>query len=164
MTRWSSWTRRLAGERWALVPLRLAVGFGFAAHGWAKLARGPESFATILAAIGVPAPGPTAWLTTLLELVGGVAVMLGAAVAPLSVPLCAILATAMLSVHLPYGFSSIRLQAVTAAGAKFGPVGYEIDVLYIAGLVTLALGGTSPFSIDRWRETRRRAQPGLTSR
>jgi hypothetical protein len=28
-------------------------------------------------------------------------------------------------VHLPYGFSSIKLQAVTAAGAQFGPPGFE---------------------------------------
>src|SRR5512138_1966859 len=49
-----------------LLPLRLMVGFGFAAHGYAKLSRGPENFATILAAIGVPQPHLAAWLTSLL--------------------------------------------------------------------------------------------------
>jgi uncharacterized membrane protein YphA (DoxX/SURF4 family) len=34
--------------RWAPVPLRLIVGYGFMEHGFAKLARGPEAFATIL--------------------------------------------------------------------------------------------------------------------
>ena len=43
-----------AEKGWALLPLRLMVGFGFAAHGYAKLNRGPENFAIILTAIGVP--------------------------------------------------------------------------------------------------------------
>jgi len=59
-----------AKNAWALLPLRLVVGFGFAAHGYAKLARGPESFAAILHVMGVPAPGLMAWATSLLELLG----------------------------------------------------------------------------------------------
>jgi putative oxidoreductase len=141
---------KLKKEGWALLPLRLMVGFGFAAHGYAKLARGPENFAGILTAMGVPAPHFMAWLTSLLELGGGVALMLGAAVLPLSLPLAVIMATALVGVHLQYGFSSIRLKAITASGALFGPVGYELNLLYIAGLMTLALGGSTPLSLDRW--------------
>lgn len=147
--------RTLSGGRWALLPLRLMIGFGFAAHGYAKLARGPDSFAVILAAIGIPAPGPAAWLTSILELLGGVALMLGAAVVPLSLPLGVIMATAMFGVHLRYGFSSIKLKAMTGAGAEFGPIGYELNLLYIAGLLALALSGSSPLSVDRWFEARR---------
>src|SRR5512146_2551540 len=79
--------RRLSDDRWALLPLRLLIGFGFAAHGYAKLARGPEHFAVILAAMGIPWPGPVAWITALVELLGGVSLMLGAAVPPVSLPL-----------------------------------------------------------------------------
>ena len=39
--------------RLAPLPLRLIVGYGFMEHDFAKLARGSDSFATILAAIGV---------------------------------------------------------------------------------------------------------------
>ena len=56
--------RAAIARGWALVPLRLVVGFGFAAHGYAKLARGPAAFAAILSAIGIPAPAPTAWATS----------------------------------------------------------------------------------------------------
>jgi putative oxidoreductase len=141
---------RPAGPRWALVPLRLVVGFGFAAHGWAKLARGPGSFAVVLHAMGVPAPGLLAWATTLLELLGGVAVMLGAFVVPISLPLVVVMATAIFGVHLRYGYSSIRLQGFGPAGATFGPVGYELPLLYVVALVALALGGPSPLSLDLW--------------
>jgi putative oxidoreductase len=141
---------------WALLPLRLMIGFGFAAHGYAKLARGPASFAAIVSALGLPAPLLTAWATSLLEFAGGLLMMTGAFVVPLSLPLAAIMATAMFGVHLRYGFSSIRLKALSGAGAEFGPPGYELNLLYLVGLATLALAGSSPFSIDRWLESRKR--------
>jgi putative oxidoreductase len=147
-------------QGWALLPLRLIVGFGFAAHGYAKLSRGPESFVAILTALGVPQPHLKAWVTRLLELLGGLAVMAGAFVLPLSLPLIAIMLTAMFNVHLRYGFSSIRLQAVTASGAQFGPVGYEINLLYIAGLLALAVSAPTPISLDRWLRARNRSARG----
>ena len=138
-----------AAARWAPVPLRLIVGYGFMEHGFAKLARGPEAFATILHAIGVPAPHLMAWSTILIEVLGGLAVILGAFVTLVSVPMAVVLLVAIFTVHLPYGFSSIKLMAVTAAGAQFGPPGYETDVLYLACLAALVLGGSGPLSIDR---------------
>ena len=144
-----------AKNAWALVPLRLVVGFGFAAHGYAKLARGPESFAAILHVMGVPAPGLMAWATSLLELLGGISLMLGAYVLPLSLPLSVVMVTAMFGVHFRYGFSSIRLQALSASGAIFGPVGYELNLLYVAALLVLALCGPSPVSVDRWLYNRK---------
>lgn len=141
---------------WALLPLRLVVGFGFAAHGYAKLNRGPEVFATILQALGVPHPLLMAWITSLLEFAGGICLMAGAFVLPLSVPLAVVMVTAMLSVHLRYGFSSVRLVAITADGAKFGPIGYEMNLLYIASLFALALGGSGALSVDEYFRARQR--------
>ena len=134
--------------RWAAVPLRLIVGFGFMQHGLAKLEKGPDAFAAILHALSVPAPHLMAWLTILIEIFGGLAVLLGAFVALASIPMAAVLLVAMITVHLQYGFSSIKLIAVTAAGAKFGPPGYECDLLYLACLAALVLGGSGPLSID----------------
>jgi putative oxidoreductase len=51
-------------------------------------------------------------------------------------------------VHLPYGFLSIKLITVTAAGAQFGPPGYETDLLYLACLAAVVLGGPGPLAID----------------
>jgi putative oxidoreductase len=142
-------------REWAPVPLRLMVGFGFTAHGYAKLTRGPEAFAAILAALGVPQPQLVAWATSLLELAGGVALMAGGFVLPLAAPLAVVMLTAMFSVHLRYGFSSVSLLAVTDGGARFGPVGYEMNLLYLAGLLTLALGGPGRLSLDHWLKTRK---------
>jgi putative oxidoreductase len=134
--------------RWSPIPLRLIVGYGFMEHGFAKLSRGPDIFAAVLQEMGVPAPHLMAWLTIFTELLGGLAVLLGAFVTIASVPMTAVLLMAMFKVHLQYGFSSIKLLAVTAAGAKFGPVGYEVILLYIACLAALVIGGSGPFALD----------------
>jgi putative oxidoreductase len=141
----------LGSRTWAAIPLRLIVGYGFMAHGFAKIARGPEHFVDILHAIGVPAPGLMGWVTIVVELVGGFAVLAGGFVRFFSIPMSMILLVAALTVHLPNGFSSIKLQAVTAGGAQFGQPGYETDLLYLACIAALVLGGSGPFALDGLR-------------
>lgn len=139
--------RRWGIDRWSPLPLRLIVGYGFMEHGFAKLTRGPDGFASILQAMGVPAAHFMAWSTISVEILGGLAVILGAFVSLASLPMAAVLLTAMFTVHLPYGFSSIKIKAVTAAGAQFGPPGYEVDLLYLACLAALVLSGPGLFTI-----------------
>ena len=139
---------RTSIARWAPIPLRLIVGYGFMQHGFAKFSKGPEAFAAILHAIGVPTPHLMGWLTILIEFFGGLAVLLGALVPLVSLPMTAILLVAMVTVHLPYGFSSIKIMSVTAGRAQFGPPGYEVDLLCIACLATLVLGGSGPMAIE----------------
>lgn len=136
-------------SQWSPLPLRLIVGFGFMAHGSAKLSRGPSGFAKLLAQIGAPLPEATAWVSTFVELIGGLAIFVGAFVAVVSTPLIVMMLVAMLTVHLRYGFSSINTTGLTADGPKFGPPGYEVNLLYIAGLVSLILGGAGEMSVDR---------------
>ena len=145
-------TKALA--HWSALPLRLIVGYGFVAHGYAKLARGPDVFIDILQAIGVPLPTVMAWATIVVEVVGGLAILFGAFVAWASVPMATVLLVAAFTVHLPNGFSSIKLLSVTSAGARFGQPGYEVDLLYLACLAALVLGGAGPFALDglKWRQ------------
>ena len=89
-----------------------------------------------------------AWLSILTELLCGLAVFLGAFVPLVSIPMAILLVVAIFSVHLRFGFASIKLIAVTAAGPQLGPPGYECDLLYLACLAALVLGGSGPFSID----------------
>jgi len=147
-------------HRWSMLPLRLMVGYGFMEHGYAKLIHGPERFVTILHALAVPASELMAWATILVELLGGLAVLLGVFIPLVSVPMAGVLLTAMFTAHLQYGFSAIKLQAVTAAGAQFGPPGYEVDLLYLACLAALVLSGSGPFSIGSFLTKRSNSNSG----
>ena len=100
-------------------------------------------------------PEVTAWVSTLIEILGGLAILAGVFVAIVSVPLIITMLVAMFTVHLRYGFSAINTIGLTPAGPQFGPPGYEINLLYIAGLLALILGGAGPFSIDRLLERMR---------
>ena len=121
----------------------------FLAHGWAKLSRGPAEFAKLLEQIGAPMPEVTSWVSTFVEILGGLAILAGAFVALVSIPLIIMMLVAMFTVHLRYGFSAIKTIRLTAHGPQFGPPGYEVNLLYIACLLALILGGASPFSIDQ---------------
>ena len=60
------------------------------------------------------------------------------------------LLVAIFTVHVPNGFSSIKLLSVDAAGAHFGQPGYETPLLYLTALVSLVIGGSGPLALDRF--------------
>jgi putative oxidoreductase len=135
--------------------LRLIIGFGYMAHGWAKLSRGPAGFERLLVQTGVPFPHFTSWLVPFTELLGGLAIFLGAFITIISVPLIIIQLVAMITVQMKYGFSSVNTIGLTPNGPIFGPPGFEINLLYIAGLLSLFLTGAGAFSIDAVRKHKR---------
>ena len=118
--------------------------------------------AQVMANVGVPAPHLMAWLTIGTEILGGTAILLGAFVWLVSVPTVILLVVAIVTVHLPYGFSSIKLVSIAAGHAQFGPPGYECDLLYIACIVALVLSRPSPWSIDAYRLRKGRTAFGLS--
>jgi putative oxidoreductase len=140
---------------WYAIPLRVVVGFGFFEHGYAKLARGWEHFAGILHAIGIPFADLLALATILIEVVGGILVFAGAFIPLAAVPMIIVLLVATFTVHIQYGFSSIKLQSFGTAGAHFGQPGYETDLLYIAAIIALCMGGAGPLSFDGYVNRRR---------
>jgi putative oxidoreductase len=148
---------RAAVARWSSLPLRVIVGVGFLVHGYLKLNRGVDVFAAALGGLGIPAAFVMAWLTTIAELVTGVALIAGTYVTAMSLPMIAILLVAIVEVHWRFGFSSIKFLAVTADGPQFGKPGVECDLLYVACIAALWMLPPDPWSWD----FRRRA--GLTS-
>lgn len=88
---------------WYAIPLRLIVGYGFFAHGYAKLARGPDNFASILHAMGLPFPDLLSWATVIVELAGGVMILLGALVPLVTVPMIVVLLVAIFHVNTERG-------------------------------------------------------------
>ena len=137
--------------QWAVVSLRLVVGFGFVMHGYAKLANGPEHFVAALQGLGVPWPELMSWATITFEVIGGLAVMIGAFLPFFSLPLAIILLVAAFTVHLQYGYSSIKLKEVTPVGIQFGQPGVELNLLYLASLAMIVLCGPGPLSVDNYR-------------
>lgn len=137
---------------WGSLPLRLAVGFGFVYHGFPKLFSGDghNMFVGMLEGLGVPAPVVLAWAVGALEFFGGIALIVGAMVPFVSIFLIANMLVALFKVHLPAGFNFMNITGMTDAGPQFGMPGYEINVLYIAGLAALALFGRSELSVDKW--------------
>jgi putative oxidoreductase len=145
---------------WYALPLRLSLGFGFVEHGSAKLSRGADEFIAILHAIGMPFADLLGWATIVVEIFGGLMILAGAFIPLAAAPMIVVAVVAIFSVHLPNGFSSIKLISYDAAGAHFGQPGYETDLLYIAGLLALCIGGPGPLSVDGLFEGSRQPQFG----
>ncbi len=136
---------------WAPLSLRLILGFGFLYHGFPKIfsTEGHQAFAGMLQMIGVPLAGLMAWIVGFVELIGALALISGAFVVIAGVLLGMNMLVAMLTVHLPQGFNFMHITGMTEAGPTFGMPGYEVNLLYIAGLVALILGGAGNLSVDQ---------------
>jgi putative oxidoreductase len=128
--------------------LRLIIGFGFMAHGWAKVSRGTSGFEKLPVFTGVPFAHMNSYLVPALELLGGLAILLGIFVRIAAIPMIITMIVAMVTVQVHYGFSSVKTIGLTPQGPLFGPPGYEINLLYIAGLISLMMTGAGFFSID----------------
>jgi len=90
----------------------------------------------------------------IIEIVGGLALILGALVALASALLIINMVVAMITVHLPHGFSFMNMTGMTDGNPTFGMPGYEVNLLYIAGLLALMLGGAGAWAVDRQRAGR----------
>ncbi len=112
--------------------------------------------------MGMPLATLAGWATIIVELLGGLLIMLGAFIPVAAIPMAAVLIVAIVSVHLPNGFSSIKLQSFGPDGAHFGQPGYETDLLYLAGLAALCIGGAGFLSIDGWMRRRLAHRSALT--
>lgn len=148
----------LAWHKWAALPLRLIIGVGFMYHGFPKLfsGAGHEGFVGMLQGYGIPAAGLLAWVVGLVEFVGGLMVLAGAFVMVVTVLQSIIMVVALFVVHLPNGFNFIHIVGMTDRGPQFGMPGYEVNLLYLAGLIALFLFGPSPLSVDEALASKRR--------
>ncbi|MFN2399695.1 MAG: DoxX family protein, partial [Gemmatimonadaceae bacterium] len=123
----------------AMLPIRLVLGISFIVHGWPKLfsSQGHEMFVGMLTGIGVPAPGITAWLVGLVEVVGGVALIIGAFVTLFSILLILDMLVAMFTVHIGNGYNWLNITGMGPDGPTLGMPGWELSLIYIAPLLTL---------------------------
>lgn len=144
--------------QWTFCVLRVVIGIGFMAHGWAKLSRGTAGFEKLLVQTRVPLAHFMSWLVPLTELLGGLALLLGFFVTLVTIPLMATMLVAMFTVQINYGFSAVKTIGLTPEGPVFGPPGYEINLVYLAGLLVLMINGGGAYALDHWRRSSPRNQ------
>src|ERR1700750_1699678 len=101
--------------------LRLIIGFGFMTHGWAKISRGTKGFEKLLSQEGVPLPHLNGMIGPYIELLGGLAILIGAYVVTTAIPLLITMLVAMFFVQGHYGFSAVNTIGLTPQGPLFGP-------------------------------------------
>lgn len=119
----------------SLLLLRIAFGGTMAAYGWQKVfVYGLGGVSTSFAGMGIPMPGVTGPFIALLELVGGVALVLGLLTRLFAAGIAIDMLVAALVVHLPNGF--------------FPPKGAALVLLLCAATSVLALAGAGEYSID----------------
>ena len=130
-------------QGWGLTILRIVVGLVFFVHGFQKLfLMGFDGVAGMMEGLGVPAPGLFAVILTLVELLGGLALILGLFTRLVAIPLAIDMLVATLMVHLPNGFS------VLPNG------GYEFTLVLLATSVALAVAGPGEAALDRFLANR----------
>jgi putative oxidoreductase len=127
---------RLAG----LAPLavRLIVGSIMFAHGLQKLQGGPGNFAQGLAGMGVPLPVLMAYVVTLVEVVGGLLLIVG---------LLSRLSALLLTINLTVAVLLVK-TGVGFLSPQGGGVGAELDLALIAGLLVILFAGPGRLSVD----------------
>ena len=131
--------------------IRIPIGLGFMAHGWAKISRGSAGFEKLLNLTGIPLPHLSAEIVPYIELLGGIAILIGLYVKFVSLPLIATMLVAMFTIQMKFGFSSVNTIGLSPSGPLFGPPGFEINLLYIGGLLSLLSIGAGNYSIDKIR-------------
>lgn len=118
--------------------LRLVVGITFFIHGLSKFQGGIENTLGFFSSMGIP--GFMAYVVAIIELVGGLMMILGFKTKIVSWLFVAILAVAIVTVKLSAGFMGDGKTT-----------GFEFELLLMAASLFFALGNDSIYAIDhRW--------------
>ncbi|MED1914023.1 MULTISPECIES: DoxX family protein [unclassified Brevibacillus] len=120
---------------WSALILRVIAGLTFAIHGVAKFQMGLENVAGFFGTMGLPAF--IAYLVAFLEVVGGIALILGLGTRVFAGALSVVMLGAIFKAKLAAGF----------LGGE-GGAGYELDLALLAMLVSLGISGSSKFALD----------------
>lgn len=110
--------------------LRVVLGITFFVHGLAKLQGGIENTAGWFSSMGLP--GILAYVVTGIELIGGVALIVGLGTKIVSALLALIMLGAIVKVKIGAGFMG----------------GYELDVVLLSIAIFLSITGSSMYSLD----------------
>jgi putative oxidoreductase len=126
--------------KWGMLPLRIVVGLVFLMHGGQKLfVFGIGGTADIMGKLGLPLPSICAAIVIAVELLGGLAILLG---------IFTRLAGALLAFEMLIAIIVARL-----AGGFFAPYGYEFELTLLGASLTFAFNGPGRMSLEEiWHQ------------
>lgn len=115
--------------------LRLVLGISFFVHGLVKFQGGMENTVGWFDSIGLP--GFLAYGVALVEVVGGIALILGLFTRIVSFIFVLLMVGAVIKVKLAAGFLGNGQSA-----------GYELDLAFMAMAVSIAITGSKAYALD----------------
>lgn len=119
-----------------LLIVRLVLGITFLVHGIIKFQSGIGNIAGWFESIGLP--GFIAYATALIEVVGGIAMIIGLGTRIVAVLFALIMAGAIIKAKLAAGFTGSPQMA-----------GYELELALLAVSVLLGLSGSRFIAVDQ---------------
>jgi putative oxidoreductase len=119
--------------------VRVIAGIIMVAHGFQKLQAGPGNFGGFLAQLGVPLPTLMGYVVTLVELLGGILLIVG---------LFSRLAALLLTIDLVAAIVLVKVNVGLIAPPQQG-AGAELDLALIAGFLVILFAGPGSVSLDR---------------
>ena len=125
--------------RYGLAILRVVLGIAMIVHGWAKLSGGVDNVAGFFGeTLGIPAPALMAWVVTIVELVGGILLVVG-------------FLTQIAGILIALDMLGAILFAFLLRGAPFienGAITWEKEAVFAAAALCIALAGPGAWSVD----------------
>lgn len=127
--------------KWGMLPLRIVVGLVFLMHGGQKLfVFGLGGTADIMGKLGLPLALPCAIIVIAVELLGGLAILLG---------VFARSAGALLAFEMVVAIIVARWH-----GGFFAPYGYEFEMTLLGASLTFAFNGPGRMSLEEmWQRS-----------
>jgi putative oxidoreductase len=124
--------------RYGLAILRIVLGIAMAVHGWSKLSGGVDNVGGFFGTLGIPLPGLMAWVVTIVELVGGILLVVG-------------FLTQIAGILIALDMLGVILFAYLLKGAPFienGAITWEKEAVFGAAALCIALAGPGAWSVD----------------
>src|SRR5215217_1329320 len=119
---------------------RVLAGVIVAAHERRELQGGPTGFGPALAGLGVPLPQLMAYVVTLVELIGGVLLIVG---------LLSRLAALLLTIDLVMAILLVKVNIGLLSPTDGSGVGAELELALIAGFLVVLLAEPGRLSVDQ---------------
>ena len=125
--------------RYGLAILRIVLGIAMIVHGWSKLSGGVDNVAGFFGeTLGIPAPGLMAWVVTIVELVGGILLVVG-------------FLTQIAGILIALDMLGAILFAYLLRGAPFienGAITWEKEAVFAAAALCIVLAGPGAWSVE----------------